>query len=163
MAMRLTDKTVAEAECPPGRKDALVFDDALPGFGVRVTARGTRTFILQYRAGERAEKVRRVVLGTFGSELTTMQARRKAETLRGQVRDARDPVAERREAKAAAAKREMAEKAAAVSAQYAVGAMVAQWAADHLAERSASYAKRVPADLRATLAVWDALPASIRC
>src|SRR5688500_9747219 len=93
VAVKLTDRTVAAARCPPGRKDALLFDEALAGFGLRVTAGGTRTFLFQYRSGP---KVRRTVLGTFGAELTTTQARKKAEALRGHVREHRDPVAERR-------------------------------------------------------------------
>jgi hypothetical protein len=66
--VKLSDRTVADATCPEGQKDTLLFDDALPGFGVRVTATGKRVFLLQYRNGP---KVRRVVLGTFGTELTT--------------------------------------------------------------------------------------------
>ena len=61
--MRLTDKVVAEAQCPAGKKDVLLFDDALPGFGVRVSANGSRTFIFQYRQGP---AVRRIPLGTCG-------------------------------------------------------------------------------------------------
>ncbi len=75
------------------------------GCGSRPAARGR--YIFQYRAGA---KFWRTVPGTFGAELTTAQARKKAESLRGQVRDARDPVAERRAAGIAAAKAEAAEK-----------------------------------------------------
>ncbi len=157
MGVDLTDRSVAAATCPAGRKDMLIFDEALPGFGLRVTAGGKRTFIFQYRVGA---KVRRTVLGTFGAELTTAKARKKAEALRGQVRDARDPVAERRAARVAAEAAEAVEKAARAAAAYTVDAMIGQWAAHHLAERSASYAKRVPAELRAALAAWKAAPAA---
>jgi len=155
--LNLTDRTVGAAECPAGRKDVLLFDEALPGFGLRVTAGGKRIFIFQYRAGA---KVRRSVLGTFGAELTTAKARKKAEMLRGQVRDARDPVAERRAARVAAEEGEAAEQAAQAAAKYTVDALITQWAANHLAERSASYAKRVPAELRAALAAWKEAPAA---
>ena len=47
--MKLTDKTVEAAQCPEGAKDKLFFDETLPGFGLRVTASGSRTFIVQYR------------------------------------------------------------------------------------------------------------------
>ncbi|MDN3568961.1 tyrosine-type recombinase/integrase [Paeniroseomonas aquatica] len=156
MALNLADRSVSAARCPEGRKDVLLFDDALPGFGLRVTSGGTRTFIFQYRV---EAKVRRMVLGTFGAELTTAQARKKAESLRGQVRDARDPVAERRAVRIAAAKAEAAEKAARAAATYTVDAMITHWAADHLAERSDSYANRVPAELRRALAEWKKAPA----
>lgn len=155
--LALTDRTVAAAACPPGRKDVLLFDDALAGFGLRVTKGGTRTFIFQYRVGA---KVRRTVLGTFGAELTTAKARKKAEGLRGQVRDARDPVAERRAARAATLEAEAAAKAAEAVARYTVDALIDQWAALHLAERSASYARRVPAEMRAALADWRSVAAA---
>ena len=85
--MKLTDKTVESAQCPEGAKDKLFFDETLPGFGLRVTASGTRIFIFQYSL---SRTKRRMVLGALG-EITTAQARRKAEALRGQVRDRRDP------------------------------------------------------------------------
>ena len=107
--MRLTDKVVMEAECPSGKKDVLLFDEAMPGFGLRVSASGSRTFIFQYRQGP---AVRRIPLGAWGKELTTAAARKRAEALRGQVRDHRDPVAERRAARAAALEAEAARKAA---------------------------------------------------
>jgi hypothetical protein len=157
MAVNLTGRTVSAARCPDGRKDVLLFDDALPGFGLCVTAAGQRTLIFQYRVGP---KVRRTVLGTFGAELATAKARRKAESLRGQVRDARDLVAERRAARAAALEAEAAEKATLAAARYTVTAPIDQWAAHHLAERSASYAKRVPDELKKALVEWKATPAS---
>jgi integrase len=155
--MTLTDKTVAAATCPEGRKDVLLFDDRLKGFGLRVTAAGARSFIFQYRVGD---KVRRTVLGSFGTELTTTKARAKAEGLRGKVRDKADPVADRRAAQAVALDAERAAKAAAAAARYTVEAHIAQWATLHLAERSASYADRVPRELRAALAEWRKVAAA---
>ncbi|MBP0447285.1 site-specific integrase [Roseomonas sp. SSH11] len=154
---KLSDKIVADATCPEGKKDALLFDDALPGFGVRITAGGKRVFLLQYRNGA---KVRRVVLGTFGTELTTSQARKKAETLRGQVRDQRDPVAERKAAQAAALEAEAQSKAAAAARAYTIERLIEQWTTHHLAERSASYRAATPKTLRSVLAKWLDAPAS---
>ena len=45
--MKLTDDLVKKAECPLGKRDVLLFDDALKGFGLRVTATGARVFIFQ--------------------------------------------------------------------------------------------------------------------
>jgi len=111
--VKLTDPRVSTAQCPAGRKDALVFDEALKGFGLRVTPAGARTFIFQCRNGA---KVRRTVLGASG-ELTTARAWKKA--LRGQVRDHRDPVAERRVAQAEASRRAADAMAAAAAATWA--------------------------------------------
>ena len=154
--MRLTDTEVESAACPPGKKDVLLFDEALPGFGLRVTCKGSRTFIFQYRAGK---KVRRTTIGTFGTELTAAQARKKAESLRGRVRDARDPVAERRAARVAAAAEEAAQKIAKAADAYTVRKLLDQWTNHHLVQRSASYQKRVPAELRRVLKVWLDAPA----
>jgi integrase len=154
--VKLTDRTVEAARCPDGRKDALVFDDTLKGFGLRVTASGKRVFIIQYRVGA---KVRRTPLGLWGAELTTAQARKKAETLRGQVRDKRDPVAERKAAQAATLAAEAQAKAAAVRDAYTVDALVDGWTVHHLSARSASYRARVPTELRRSLKAWLTAPA----
>jgi integrase len=158
MAMKLTDWTVEAARCPDGRKDALIFDDILKGFGLRVTAGGKRIFILQYRFGA---TVRRAPLGQWGAELTTAQARKKAEALRGQIRDRRDPVAERRAAQVASLAAEAHAKAAAARDAYTVDSLIDDWTAHHLAARSASYRKRVPAELRRVLKVWRVAPAAM--
>ncbi|GGG52591.1 integrase [Caldovatus sediminis] len=135
-----------------------MFDADLAGFGLRVTARGTKTFLFQYNAGPHVK--RRVVIGTFGAEMTTAQARKQAEVLRGQVRESRDPVAERRAARAAALEAEARAKAAEAAARYTVTAMIDQWAEHHLSQRSASYRRRVPRELKAALSDWKAVPAA---
>jgi hypothetical protein len=35
----------------PKRKDYFIWDDDLPGFGLRVFASGKRSYLVQYRAG----------------------------------------------------------------------------------------------------------------
>ncbi|MBX6743582.1 MAG: site-specific integrase [Acetobacteraceae bacterium] len=144
--------------CPPGRRDILIFDAELAGFGLRVTAKGTKTFLFQYNAGPQVK--RRVVIGTFGAEMTTAQARKRAETLRGQVRESRDPVAERRAARAAALEAETRAKAAEAAARYTVPVLIDQWAEHHLSQRSVSYQRRVPRELKAALVEWKAAPAA---
>jgi integrase len=153
--MKLTDKEVEDAKCPAGRKDKLCFDDTLPGFGLRVTSTGARVFMLQYNVGRTK---RRAVLGSWGTELTATQARKKAEVLRGQVRDQRDPVAERKAACAAALEAEAQAKIAAAAAAYTVESLIADWTTHHLSARSASYAKRVPAEMRVALKTWLTTP-----
>jgi len=59
--MRLTKATIERLELPPGKTELIVFDDALPGFGLRIRAGGKRTWVAQYRIGP---KQRRVTLGT---------------------------------------------------------------------------------------------------
>ncbi len=93
-------------------------------------------------------------MGEWGTELTTAQARRKAETLRGQVRDRRDPVAERKVARAETLKDEAQAKIAAAAVSNAIEMLIADWTTHHRSARSASYAKRVPAEMRVALKTW---------
>jgi len=154
--VRLTDDVAKAATCPPGKKDVLIFDAALRGFALRVTAAGGRGFLLQYTvAGVR----RRATIGEWGV-LTTAQARAKAEALRGQVAEKRDPTAERKQRLAEQRAAEATAKAEQARAAFTVEALIEQWAALHLAERSASYGRRAPADLRASLRAWLVAPAA---
>jgi hypothetical protein len=85
--MKLTDRNVASLTCPPGRRDATFADDTVTGFWLRVQASGGKTFMFRYRVGSVS---RRVPLGAFG-EVTATEARKRAERLRGDVLDGRDP------------------------------------------------------------------------
>ena len=91
--VKLTDQIVVALACPPGRKDVMFFDAKVKGFGVRVTAKGVRVFLYQYRSGA---KVCRLRLGAWPA-LTAPKARRLAETHRGAVYVGGDPVGEKRE------------------------------------------------------------------
>ncbi len=42
--MRLTKPNLAKLELPPGKSETIVFDDALPGFGIRIRAGGKRVW-----------------------------------------------------------------------------------------------------------------------
>lgn len=159
--VKLTDAVAAEATCPPDRKDVLLFDAELRGFALRVTKAGGKTFLLQYRVGGVS---RRAVIGAWGSELTAAKARRKAEALRGTVREHRDPVAERRrllrEQREAEARARAEAAAAAAASSFTVARLIEQWAALKLVERSPSYRARVPRELRRALSDWLAAPAA---
>ena len=75
------------------------------------------------------------------------------------MRDARDPMAERRAARAAAEEAEAAAKAAKAADSYTVRKLIQDWTDHHLSERSESYRKRVPAELRRVLKTWVDAPA----
>jgi integrase len=55
--MKLTKQSVADLVLPEGKADVIFFDDALPGFGVRLRAGGRAVWIVQYRTtrGQRRE------------------------------------------------------------------------------------------------------------
>ena len=60
MAEKLTDKLVKSLAAPP-TANRITYDDEVKGFGRRVTAAGTRAFILNYRT--RGGRERRFTIG----------------------------------------------------------------------------------------------------
>ncbi len=94
--MRLTKTAVEGAELP-ATGNAFLWDDSLPGFGLRVTAKGVRSYIVQARV---AGKSRRVTLGRHGV-LTVDQARKRAKAELGRMSEGTDPTEVKRRAKAA--------------------------------------------------------------
>jgi hypothetical protein len=50
----------------PGCKDSYLWDDELKGFGLKITPTGAKIYLVQYRLGGRAGRVRRVTLGQHG-------------------------------------------------------------------------------------------------
>ena len=93
--MRLTKANVARYELPSGKTEALLFDDDLPGFGLRVRSGGKRTWIAQYRLGA---KQRRVTLGTTGT-IEPDEARKRAREALAKVSLGADPQTEKKAAK----------------------------------------------------------------
>jgi hypothetical protein len=117
---RLTDRFLAALSVDKDRKDRLVFDTVSPGLGVRVTAKGTRTFIVQWTDPVTKRKVREP-LGIWGS-LSIERAREAAKVRLGQVAKGTNPRAERLRLKAED-DRERAESALSFEA------LVDEWAA----------------------------------
>jgi integrase len=96
--MKLTQRTVAAITLPPDKTDAIYFDDALPSFGLRLRAGGSRQFVLCYRIGA---KQRRFTIGST-TLFKVEEARDKARALLQRIRDHHDPQVEKAEAKARA-------------------------------------------------------------
>lgn len=96
MRAKITRRTV-EAQ-RPGARDVLLWHTELPGFGVKVTPRGSSIYVFQY---SRAGADRRVTIGRHGIDKTSEEARREFLRLRGLVADGRDPAMELRSARAA--------------------------------------------------------------
>jgi integrase len=91
--MRLTTATIEGLKLDTGVVDKIVFDDDVPGFGIRVRASGVRTWIFQYKIGGRT---RRLVLGKV-SAIKLAKARDIAGELHAKVRLGGDPASEKRE------------------------------------------------------------------
>src|SRR5438105_1455223 len=89
--MRLTKPNVNGLKIPIGKSEAIVFDDQLPGFGVRLRGGGKRTWVAQYRIGAMQ---RRVTLGSVES-LDADEARKRAKSVFAKVQLDRDPQIEK--------------------------------------------------------------------
>ncbi len=90
--MRLTKTIVDHITAPIDRDQAFYRDGQLKGFGVRITASGVKSFIVEKLVNG---KVRRMTLGRYG-EITVEQARREAQKLLGKIATGIDPCAEKK-------------------------------------------------------------------
>jgi integrase len=97
--MKLTQANVARARVPAGKSEQFFWDDEMPGFGLRLREGGARTFIAQYKIGE---KHRRMTLGN-ASKVTAEAARRAARAAFAKVASGHDPANEKAVRKAEAA------------------------------------------------------------
>lgn len=90
MGKRIVQRSIAKLSAPK-EGNRITWDSEIPGFGVRVTAAGAISFVLDYWIHGRH---RRYTIGRF-PELTTAAAREKALQLRGRILDGFDPLEER--------------------------------------------------------------------
>ena len=101
---KLTKRLVEGAEVRDA--DYFVWDEDLPGFGVRVMPSGRRVYVVQYRAGRRP---RRISLGP-STVLSCEQARTRAMNILAAVRNGLDPAADRDAMRKAVTVRQLAER-----------------------------------------------------
>jgi integrase len=88
-------KSVIDA-LPTPDADTVYWDRGLPGFGVKVTPKGRKVFIVLYRTGGAGSKLRKYTIGPYG-RVTLHQARVAAQKVFAARLDGRDPAAEKRE------------------------------------------------------------------
>jgi hypothetical protein len=84
--VKITKRVVEAAEAQ--EKDYLIWDDELPGFGLRVFSSGKRSYVIQYRTKGRS---RRYTIGLHGA-WAPETARREAKVQLGRVAGGDDPV-----------------------------------------------------------------------
>ena len=99
LTKRVVDTAVAES------KDYVLWDDELPGFGLRIFPTGKRSYLIQYRADGRS---RRYTIGLHGV-WTPESARREAKAQLGRVAQGDDPAEERAELNKAISMKELCE------------------------------------------------------
>jgi integrase len=83
---------------PVGKIDVVYWDAGCPGFGVKVTPKGRKVFIVLYRTGGAGSKLRKYTIGPYG-RVTPHQGRVAAQKVFAAKLEGRDPAAEKREAK----------------------------------------------------------------
>src|SRR5215207_6545961 len=99
MARQKLSKSTVEA-INPGKEDIVIWDTALPGFGVRVKPTGVRSYIVQYR-NRHTGASKRMTIGQHGPLLTFEQAKRQARALLADAARGQDPVEDRRRSRKA--------------------------------------------------------------
>jgi integrase len=97
--MKLTTASMRTLDLQAGQAEAIFFDDAVPGFGVRVRAGGSRSYVVQYKIGT---KQRRLSLGKVSLQGID-KAREKAKDVLAAVRTGKDPAGEKQRDRTAAA------------------------------------------------------------
>ena len=98
MAEKLTDKRVRALQAPP-KSNRITYDSEVSGFGLRVTAAGARSFVLNYR--RKADGLdRRWTIGSF-PDWTTGAARDEAKRLKRLIDGGADPVGDNKTDRAA--------------------------------------------------------------
>jgi integrase len=94
--IKLTKSTIDTLPIPSS--DLVYWDAASPGFGLKVTPKGRKVFIVLYRTGGAGSKLRKYTIGPYG-RVTLHQARVAAQKVFAAKLEGRDPAAEKRESK----------------------------------------------------------------
>ena len=95
--IRLTKSAIDALPTP--KSDVVYWDAGCPGFGVKVTPKGRKVFVVLYRTGGAGSKLRKYTIGPYG-RVTLHQARVAAQKVFAAKLEGRDPAAEKRESEA---------------------------------------------------------------
>jgi integrase len=94
--LKLTKSTIDALPTPT--KDVVYWDSGCPGFGVKITPKGRKVFIVLYRTGGRGSRLRKYTIGPHG-RITLHQARAVALKIFAARTEGRDPAAEKQQAR----------------------------------------------------------------
>jgi integrase len=90
-------KTVIDA-LPTPSKDTVHWDTGCPGFGVKVTPKGRKIFVVLYRTAGAGSRLRKYTIGPYG-RVTLNQARVTAQKVFAAKLDGRDLAAEKKDSR----------------------------------------------------------------
>jgi integrase len=105
-AQKLTDKLVHELEQPESG-NRITYDTEVKGFGIRVTTRGARSYVLTY--WNREGRQRRITIGS-AVHWKTGAARTEAKELKKRIDRGEDPLQEEQDLRAAPTVKDMCER-----------------------------------------------------
>jgi integrase len=85
-------------DLPALSKDTVYWDSGLPGFGVKVTPKGRKVFLVIYRLAGAGSRLRKYTIGPFG-RITLPMARAQAQKIFAARLDGRDPAEEKKQSR----------------------------------------------------------------
>jgi Arm DNA-binding domain len=94
--VRLTKSAIDDLPVP--EKDTLYWDADLPGFGVKVTPKGRKVFLVMYRVAGAGSRLRKYTIGPYG-RITLAMARAQAQKIFAARLDGRDPAEEKKQSR----------------------------------------------------------------
>jgi integrase len=94
--IKLTKRVIDDLQ--PQAIDKFYWDIDITGLAVKVTPKGRKTFLVQYRPGGRKTPTRKVSIGQYGT-VTVHKARNAASQILGLRAEGRDPALERQQAR----------------------------------------------------------------
>jgi integrase len=94
--MKLTKSAIDALPTPA--KDIVYWDQGCPGFGVKVTPKGRKVFVVLYRTAGAGSQLRKFTVGPYG-RVTLHHARVAAQKIFAARLEGRDPALEKREAR----------------------------------------------------------------
>ena len=94
--VKLTKSAIDALRTPA--EDTVYWDAGCPGFGVKVTPKGRKVFIVLYRVGGAWSRLRKFTIGPYG-RVTLHQARAAALKIFAARSEGRDPAAEKQQAR----------------------------------------------------------------
>jgi integrase len=93
---RLTKSTIDALPIP--EKEIVHWDQTLPGFGLKITPKGRKVFIVLYRAANGASRLRKYTIGPYG-RIALHNARVEAQKVLAARLEGRDPALEKVDAR----------------------------------------------------------------
>lgn len=94
--IKLTKRVIDELR--PSDKDQFYWDTGITGLALKVTPKGKKTFLVQYRPGGRGTPTRKMFIGPYG-DVTLHKAQTEARRILGLRAEGRDPALEKQQAK----------------------------------------------------------------